>query len=293
MILFSIIAWISALLGNIHTACVPTNIQDIEDAVHHSQFAYEDNISIGDIVPSSTGYVVTQVVTEKYLGQKLQVVVSRRGSTTFISFRGTKGAKQLFQEFIKGAYMCPVWMFVGGKKTTVMSYWRDAFTHLDLPNKLKLHRNTKYIITGHSLGAALASLYSAVMTEKQDGLLWSNKDTRLITFGEPRVGHSDYADLHDQLIPPYKKVRVVYRLDFVPNWPLPIQRYVHASTMAWVIDLAFRKNIWVVCGRKEACYKRLLPFNALDHDIKRYISAVDHLKNDHGKGKKFQHDQCK
>lgn len=280
------------LIG-ITSGCEPTSVQDVEDAVHHSKFVYQEGISIGDAVPSASGYVVEKIFTAKYLKQVLTVVISTKGSTTVIAFRGSKGFKQLFHEGISGILACPVWMFIGGRKTHVMSYWRNAFLRLDLPSKLNLKPNTKYIITGHSLGGALASLYSVVMTQEQNGLLWSNKNTRLITFGEPRVGKNDYADLHDELIPAYKKLRVVYRLDFVPDWPIPIRGYVHASTLAWVVDMPLRKNLWVLCGKKEGCYKKLLPFHALDHDIKHYIEAVGHLKNDWGKAKKFQHDQCK
>ena len=70
---------------------------------------------------------------------------------------------------------------------------------------------------------AFASLFAAQMAELQEGLLWANPDSRLITFGLPRVGDRQYAAWHDMLIPPFQKLRVVHNADIVPHIPPKIE----------------------------------------------------------------------
>ena len=50
--------------------------------------------------------------------------------------------------------------------------------------------------------------------------MWQNPKSAFITFGQPRVGNSDFANLHDKHINTYKKLRFVNRKDAVPHIPL-------------------------------------------------------------------------
>ena len=58
--------------------------------------------------------------------------------------------------------------------------------------------------------------------------IWQNPKSALITFGQPRVGNKDYADLHDQHIGTYKKLRFVNNKDGVPHVPL-YPMFIHHS----------------------------------------------------------------
>ena len=87
------------------------------------------------------------------------------------------------------------------------------------------------MVTGHSLGGALASLFSLYLKEKT-----KDSDITLITFGQPRVGDSTYAHVHDSMIPPHRKLRFVYRYDIMPHFPSAHARpeYRHHSREVWV-----------------------------------------------------------
>jgi len=72
-----------------------------------------------------------------------------------------------------------------------------------------------FVVTGHSLGAALATLF--VMKNKEK----SRFDiTTICTFASPRVGEAQFAEQFNQL--PLTSWRIVNTRDIVPRLPLPI-----------------------------------------------------------------------
>jgi predicted lipase len=64
---------------------------------------------------------------------------------------------------------------------------------------IKQTKGYKVTFTGHSLGAALASLAS--MRAAVEGLVTDPDRLTLYTFGQPRVGCSVFAFKHDELVP--------------------------------------------------------------------------------------------
>ncbi|KAK9923890.1 hypothetical protein M0R45_032288 [Rubus argutus] len=89
-----------------------------------------------------------------------------------------------------------------------------------LKSLLEEHKNAKFLVTGHSLGGALAILFPCMLafheeTELMDRLLG------VYTFGQPRVGNRQlgrYMESH--LNKPIRKYfRVVYSNDLVPRLP--------------------------------------------------------------------------
>ena len=84
-----------------------------------------------------------------------------------------------------------------------------------------------FLITGHSLGGALASFcaFDLSISNIVDG-------TRITkyTFGEPRVGDPTWAHDYDTLVP--NSYRVIHNADLVPHVPpsnLLIEQYLHGS----------------------------------------------------------------
>ena len=89
---------------------------------------------------------------------------------------------------------------------------------------LALHPRAKLYVTGHSLGGALASLFTAFRLFKNNGT-----DERLggvFTFGQPRVGDTAFANYMETALSQRanqaqmrKYFRVVFRTDVVPRLP--------------------------------------------------------------------------
>ena len=75
------------------------------------------------------------------------------------------------------------------------------------------------LITGHSLGAALATLAALDLSYTQ-----FSQNIGLITFGSPRVGFRDLTDQFSERMGD-RYVRVVYQEDFIPQ--VPVSPYKH------------------------------------------------------------------
>ena len=189
----------------------------------------------------------------------------------------------------------------------------DAINELDIINKVSLTPGTKYIITGHSLGGALATVF-AVQVHYRYKNFWK-RDNNLITFGSPRVGDAVFAKQHDLIIPPEKKLRIVYDRDIVPHVPLLSLGFRHVNREIFIHGITlpkttFRKCGWFWCPHVEmvthenwkvcplrhglfTCSKGLVGGKRVTHHMApMYIAAVDKIRRDPGQMKKFLMDQC-
>ena len=76
------------------------------------------------------------------------------------------------------------------------------------------HSSASVFVTGHSLGGALAVL-AALDIKKAIG----SRKIHLYTYGQPRVGNSDFADYVFSVLPGDQYIRVVHYDDAVPHLP--------------------------------------------------------------------------
>jgi predicted lipase len=63
-----------------------------------------------------------------------------------------------------------------------------------LRDLLQENKSTKFIVTGHSLGGALAVLFVTVLAMHEEALLLDRLDG-VYTFGQPRVGNKQLGDI--------------------------------------------------------------------------------------------------
>lgn len=86
--------------------------------------------------------------------------------------------------------------------------------------------NPSFIITGHSLGAAIASI--AASSFASQGI-----QPTVYTYGEPRNGNAAFTDYINGLISPEEYFRVTHSNDGVPQIPPTLLGFQHHGTEYW------------------------------------------------------------
>lgn len=82
----------------------------------------------------------------------------------------------------------------------------------------------RVVITGHSLGAAVATLTAVEVVQKNLGIL-----PVLLNFGSPRIGNKEFAIYVTELLPPSNRYRVTHMRDAVPHVPTESQGFLHMA----------------------------------------------------------------
>lgn len=137
-----------------------------------------------------------------------------------------------------------------------------------LKELLQVHRNAKFIVTGHSLGGALAVLFPAILfIHKEETLL--EKMLSVYTFGQPRVGDEAFAKFMNKNINESRYFRIVYCNDLVPRLPFD--------------DQIFQYKHFGVCLYYNSCYHEkvliifILPCSSHSHHLQQENLDSIHL----------------
>ncbi|PUZ73422.1 hypothetical protein GQ55_2G472500 [Panicum hallii var. hallii] len=98
----------------------------------------------------------------------------------------------------------------------------------------KSYGNINVIVTGHSMGGAMASFCALDLAMKL-----GSDSVQLMTFGQPRVGNAAFASYFAKYVP--NTIRVTHGHDIVPHLPpyfsfLPQLTYHHFPREVWVHD---------------------------------------------------------
>jgi pimeloyl-ACP methyl ester carboxylesterase len=151
-----------------------------------------------------------------------------------------------------------------GDKTTEL---RSLDAIIDYLNEYEL-LNRKLVITGHSLGGALAILFAVKFRSLYPDEMHSNLD-RLITFGSPEVGFGKFKEFYGELAE--KTVRVVNNADAVPFTP-PVF-YKHVGTEFWLQKDGLSTNVGWPTRLKNALKGPLSKLSS-DHSMVGYIEQL-------------------
>lgn len=128
--------------------------------------------------------------SELWTTREVDCLVKRRGDTVALCFRGTQAGRSWPNEWSREGlsntrdvirdlrfwpWRCPVsgqWVHKG---FGISAYWWWKRFHRELPN-------ARYVITGHSLGAAIAPMVARIMVD------FGMNVSEVVIFGEPK-GH--------------------------------------------------------------------------------------------------------
>ncbi|XP_053385708.1 lipase ZK262.3-like [Mercenaria mercenaria] len=133
-----------------------------------------------------------------------------------LAYRGTASPLQLIEEAVT-VLKSKVPAKGGGN---VQAYFGNANDQIypcaksSIKDLVQKYPHYRVVVTGHSLGGAIASVASAQLSF--DNVIDKDKTT-LYTFGMPRAGDRPYAENHDRLVP--KSWRVVHFRDIVTDLP--------------------------------------------------------------------------
>lgn len=108
----------------------------------------------------------------------------------------------------------------------------DIFDTLDMITQK--YSTKKLLLTGHSLGAALATLMAFDVIEMHDSLLY--------TYGSPRVGNDNFVQSFNSSFPIY---RVTHYYDIVPHLPQEILGFLHTPQEIWYNE---ENNQYKICN---------------------------------------------
>ncbi|KAL5494551.1 hypothetical protein ACEPAI_12 [Sanghuangporus weigelae] len=128
-------------------------------------------------------------------------------------------------------------------------------------SELQAHPDYELISTGHSLGAALASLGGVSLASNFPGA-----PLQVFTFGQPRTGDSAYADLAEQLIGVDKLFRAVHTSDGVPTLVPRFLGYEHHETEFWNFQDPSTdiNNVKVCSGREDPTCSDSIPSGGIN-----------------------------
>lgn len=141
-------------------------------------------------------------------------VVHVAGTTT-VSFRGTQDEGDWLKDF--DAVGVPNFYGEG----TVHKGFQEVYTAIR-PSLIELTGTSagSVVITGHSLGAALAVLCAS-------DLVRAGWTPTVVTWAGPRVGYEDFVGWYNRVVPGCD--RVVNKWDIVPHLPSAVEGYRHVG----------------------------------------------------------------
>ncbi len=205
-----------------------------------------------------------------------QGFVAGNSDMVIVTFRGTVPDK------VKDWLTDMDAVLVEGLNGKVHKGFYDAFLGVwsQLQSALASIRNNgqKLWFTGHSLGAALATLAAAKLLTEPD----AQPINGLYTFGQPRTGNQDFSAWFDTEMKA-RTFRFVNNNDIVPHVPPPMLSFKHEGTFVYYdSDGAIKANegFWSTLkdgleGEAKGLWEdHLVPDEIADHFINNYLARL-------------------
>jgi len=180
------------------------------------------------------GYTVLDEINNDNTKNFAMILINAAHDELVISFRGTRpqyweNINQDLSFLRTKSEACRGCKVHKGFREALLNIKQDVNASV---NK-HLHGITKISVTGHSLGAAMATLYAVHL--RNSGISFGIP-VHLFTYGSPRVGNKEFSRECNRLIPDH--VRVVFRRDPITHIPFgPGDIYKHTGTLVYFDDI--------------------------------------------------------
>ncbi|KAJ3097052.1 hypothetical protein HDU97_005311 [Phlyctochytrium planicorne] len=152
------------------------------------------------------------------------VGINHRREHTIVAFRGSRNMDNWLDDLLVARADCP---YPGAPEVR-----EEVLNQVTIFNQL--YPLYEVWFTGHSLGGALATLAAVDLRQTLQEALPAFR-IKLLTFGQPRVGNSIWADWVDSLSFDLS-MRVVNQDDFTPHLPPSFSGFKHCPDEIWIAD---------------------------------------------------------
>ncbi|KAK2611503.1 hypothetical protein N8I77_004837 [Diaporthe amygdali] len=168
-----------------------------------------------------------------------------------LSFRGTSSVQDFVTDLEQTLVSCSAADGISCLGCTCAQGYLGQYVSVQddivttLTSSLASKPSYKLIVTGHSMGGALASLGAA-------SLQGQNFTLTAYTYGQPRTGNQDYADYVDKVFPGGNTmIRATHSNDGVPQIPAQSDGYRHHTTEYWQSDDSNSSSTTFQCTGQE------------------------------------------
>lgn len=202
----------------------------------------------GFVVP--LGYRTTAVLgagSDPYRG-----FVMESASAVVVALRGTKNIFDLFTDFNWSQISYPYFPEAGSAHRGFIELYERTLRRQLLAAIKRLSPRKRLVLSGHSLGGALATLAAPDLARRT-----RFRPPHVYTYGSPKVGNAEFAAAYDRVVG--HSMRIINRNDLVALFP-PSEG----------------GDLYVPVGKRLAVsFLYANPLN--NHDIRRYAAALGSL----------------
>mmetsp|Transcript_21945 Transcript_21945/g.36292 ORF Transcript_21945/g.36292 Transcript_21945/m.36292 type:complete len:338 (+) Transcript_21945:76-1089(+) len=183
------------------------------------------------------------------VGLSTEFTLSFKNQTLFLAFRGSDDTQDLWDNLDTAftSYSPPNTTMISGGKGSVAP--DDAMVHRGFYNKLfgneyfmtiteQIFQHFipnfpayDLVLTGHSQGAAVATLYGAYLAARMP-----ERQVSVLNFGSPRLSNAAWKDWIQEELTNLAIFRFVYEEDFVPRLPLYSADYRHVGHLLYKFE---------------------------------------------------------
>ncbi|CUG86636.1 lipase 3, putative [Bodo saltans] len=137
----------------------------------------------------------------------------------------------------------------------------------DVSELLIAHPSAEVLVTGHSLGAAIAMHAGVDIARKISG---AHSKTYVYNFGEPRLGNPAFAAWSAAVLPAGKQYRLTHATDPVPHLPPMDFGFLHARHELWYNNNGNTSFIHcndTLTSEDPNCSDSIIPLGFGDHTV--------------------------
>jgi hypothetical protein len=219
-------------------------------------------------------------ITDSATDAGANVILDDDGSI-IVSFRGSCHPRDFVQD-AKFA-MSELLILDGRQDVFVHEGFNEDFKAIylavisNVKTLLAVHPEAKIYLTGHSLGASLATLCAFSFWQKNLPV------AGVITFGCPRTGNSAFREIYNAALGD-RSFRIVNQNDIVPRTPGVLMGYRHCGQEIFLppnLGPSFNPSLWFKvlcdCVGLYAAYRNLEDVLIRDHLIAAYQERIKNL----------------